>query len=161
MAATSRSFLILSLLPSASTRPWKRTATRSTRSSATSMSCSIRRIVVSRENRRIISVTDAVSAGEGPARRSARRDPLRAPHPLRPPPQRQDQPALALLAVRELPRHLPGAIGEPPLGQQRLRAPAEMAVALAAAMQREARGVEPLDGEEHALEHGEPWKERR
>src|SRR2546422_807082 len=67
MAATSGSLRILSLLPSARTRPWKSTATRSTRSRATSMSCSIKRIVVSRENRRIISVTDAVSAGDRPA----------------------------------------------------------------------------------------------
>src|SRR5215470_12512206 len=118
-------------------------------------------VVLDQEDRRV--------AGEPPDHlgdrrrlggREARRRLVEQQH-LRRARERQDQLDLTLLAVGELSRHLSGAIGEPPLGQQRLGALAEMAVALAASMYREARGVEPLDGEEHALEYGEPRKERR
>src|SRR5438105_8086688 len=65
-----------------------------------------------------------------------------------------DELDLTLLAVREPPGDLTGAVGEAPVGEQRLGALAQVTVRRARSVEREARGVEPLLGVQYAVDHG-------
>src|SRR6266446_6047849 len=79
----------------------------------------------------------------------------------RPRGERQDQLELPLLAVGEVARRHVAPVAEAPLVEELLSAPHDVGIGRRRPVQREARAIGALDGEQHVVEHGELREERR